>query len=1034
MLGPVEVHRDGAALDLGGPQQRAVVAHLAIDAGRVISVERLIDRLWGEHPPRAPLGTLQSYVSRLRRVIEPARKAGGPAEVLVSEAPGYVLRVAPEQVDIHRFRSLTAEARGLNAGGEHLAALGRYDEALDLWRGPALAGVGPEDEIRPIVVRLDEERAAAVEGRFDVLLAAGRHGDAVPALQSAVDEHPMRERLWAQLALALYRCSRQADALRSLSTARATLLDELGLDPGPELRELEAQILAQDPALLAPVVAAAPVVVAPTRSEPARVELVGRTAEWSALTATLDRAAVGGTQLVLVEGEPGMGKSTVCDALVGHAASTGWRTATGRCVEPGLAPSLWPAAEVARDLIGAAGAATEAIDDLPLYRFITDNTLAGGPSSSVELADQFVDLIDRLAPGPLLLLVDDLHWADRATLDVMALALERLGARPIVVTAAFRPPEIVPGSLLGEALGRLVRAVPTTRIAMSPLVGDDVSRLMELTTGTAPSATVAGRVEERAGGNPLFITELARLAGERGLAEDADVPAAIRDVVRSRLAQLPDRATAELQVAAVLGERFALRTVMTASERSPDDCLDALDAAIVTRVVVPDGDGFRFAHALVRDAVLADVTAVRLARLHQRAADALLAIHGDGPDVAEPIAHHRLAAVTVSDPATVARAAVRASDVARWRNALETAESFAEHALVVLAGVARTPEVHVLEVEALEALVSAEYRRGGDASFGGLADRVEEFATRAGSDSAASLALFLRWGAVDETDDLRTVEAATDRARSIAERAVDRYAIVTSRYMMASYAVLVGRIDEAREHVAIAMAAAGPPNPDQRPDHVPLVLLPVVAAVVAAVHGDVEEAREHAHRRNAAWLSQRIEVDASAHTTIAFVSAFVEALLGDPVAVLRYRSDIADGPGLFEHQAAAFEVLHGWAQAKLGDPSGGERAARGAEEVAASNERSLSGALIALAADALLAADDPRAVEMVQRARHEAESRGEVWWLAEIARLQAVAAARFGDASNVPALLDEAERIAAGQGAHLLRARAAETRAALLRS
>ncbi|HSB88224.1 MAG TPA: winged helix-turn-helix domain-containing protein, partial [Ilumatobacteraceae bacterium] len=143
VLGPVEVHRDGRPLELGGPQQRAVIAHLAIDAGRIVSVERLIDRLWGDQPPRTPLGTLQSYVSRLRRALEQNRGAGAVPEVLVSEAPGYVLRLPPEQIDVHQFRALVADARAAAAAGDDERALSGFDAALALWRGPALAGVGP---------------------------------------------------------------------------------------------------------------------------------------------------------------------------------------------------------------------------------------------------------------------------------------------------------------------------------------------------------------------------------------------------------------------------------------------------------------------------------------------------------------------------------------------------------------------------------------------------------------------------------------------------------------------------------------------------------------------------------------------------------------------------------------------------------------------------------------------------------------------------------------------------------------------------
>jgi len=460
VLGPVEVRRDGEPVDLGGPQQRAVVAHLALEPGRVVSVERLIDRLWGDDPPRTPLGTLQSYVSRLRRALETERGAGTSPRVLVSEAPGYVLRIPAEQIDVHRFRLLVADARAATASGRPSGALEHLDQAAALWRGPALAGVGPEDQVRAVVVQLDEERDSAVEDRFEALLALGRHQEAVPALQVAVDEKPLRERRWALLAAALYRSSRQADALRALSSARAVLLDDLGLDPGPELRELEQRILAQDPALLATV----PEVAAPVRvvAEPvveSGPELVGRTTEWTALTDALGAAARGRPQLVLVEGEPGIGKSTLSEAFLAHAQGQGWAAAVGRCVEPGLAPSLWPCIEIVRTMVDELGTDGEAN---PLRQLVERQAEAGFTLSPVEMAGQFVHLLDQLGDRPRLIVLDDLHWADRATLDVVRLVLERLGRHRVLVVGAHRPPELVPESLLADALGGLHRSTVAT--------------------------------------------------------------------------------------------------------------------------------------------------------------------------------------------------------------------------------------------------------------------------------------------------------------------------------------------------------------------------------------------------------------------------------------------------------------------------------------------------------------------------------------------------------------------------------------------
>jgi hypothetical protein len=244
--------------------------------------------------------------------------------------------------------------------------------------------------------------------------------------------------------------------------------------------------------------------------------------------------------------------------------------------------------------------------------------------------------------------------------------------------------------------------------------------------------------------------------------------------------------------------------------------------------------------------------------------------------------------------------------------------------------------------------------------------------------------------------------------------------------------VLLGRIEEAVEHVAIALEASGAIDPDDRPEHVPLVLLPVVAGIVAAVHGDAEAAREHAHRRTPAWLSQRVEVDVTALATLSFNRSLIEAMLDNPDAVLGEAH--VSGPhdqGLFDHQADAIDVLRGWSMARLGDPSGAELAATAIERVSVSRERTLTGALQSFAGDALLAAGDPRAIELLAQAREECETRGEVWWLSEIVRLQGEADRRLADGTRAAAFLDEAERIATEQGALLVLDRIVASRALL---
>src|SRR5439155_20623983 len=186
-----------------------------LDANRVISTDRLADQLWAGQPPLRAAGTLQAYVSRLRRVLDPDHPAPTIAGLLATRPTGYVLQVAADQIDAGRFERLAEQGRAALAAGEPAVALDRLDQALALWRGPALADLAEEPFAGPAVHRLEELRLGATEDRLEAALALGRHGSIVADLESLVASHPLRERPWGQLMLALYRSERQAESLRA---------------------------------------------------------------------------------------------------------------------------------------------------------------------------------------------------------------------------------------------------------------------------------------------------------------------------------------------------------------------------------------------------------------------------------------------------------------------------------------------------------------------------------------------------------------------------------------------------------------------------------------------------------------------------------------------------------------------------------------------------------------------------------------------------------------------------------------------------
>jgi DNA-binding SARP family transcriptional activator len=238
ILGPLEVLEDDRPARLGGPRQRAVLVTLLIHAGETVPTSRVIDNVWDEAPPAAAANVLQGYVSSLRKALGRDR--------IATRGTGYALVLgARDKSDVRRFEELVAQAEV--AAPVQAAALLR--EALSLWRGPALAEFIDEPFARPAAARLEELRLHALEQRIAADLAAARHGQLVGELQGLAREHPLRERLRCQLMLALYRSGRQADALDAYRDARAVLVDELGIEPGPALQELERAILRQDPAL-----------------------------------------------------------------------------------------------------------------------------------------------------------------------------------------------------------------------------------------------------------------------------------------------------------------------------------------------------------------------------------------------------------------------------------------------------------------------------------------------------------------------------------------------------------------------------------------------------------------------------------------------------------------------------------------------------------------------------------------------------------------------------------------------------------------
>lgn len=663
VLGAAEARLDGAPVDLGTRKQRALLAALALHRGRPVSPDTLVSLLWADAPPAQVTVTLQGYVAGLRRALEPDRAARAPSTVLVTEAAGYALHVPPEHLDAACFDAVVGTAHqrlgatalvgaAVPAGGPTALSvadlellLAELDSALSLWRGTPYAELEDAPAASAERFRLEELRLVALEDRAVAGLALGRHATVAAELEALTTSHPLRERLWALRAVALTRSGRQADALDVLRQVRTLLADELGLEPGAELRDLQAAVLRQDPALAwvaaPPTVAATPTAVAPAATVPAQAAppaperavapwpLVGRDDELAALVELLAAAETGTPEFAALVGEPGIGKSRLLAELAAVARARGARVLFGRCSQDEGAPPLWPWAAVL-DGLGLG---------LPSGSDVADAG-TGDEASRFRTWDDIVRALQTASRSePLLVLLDDLHWADVSSLRVLGLLLESVHEGRLLLVATWRD-KPVPTGALGAVAEQLSRR-HGLRLALTGLDSDEVSEIVESVAHLRPSEGQADALRTRTDGNPFFLLEYARLAGQEGdlaslLAED-NPPQGVADVVARRLDRLPEDARTTLVTAAVVGRHFDLGTVAAASGSDEDQVLDALEAASAVGLVREDGVGrFRFAHALVRDTVYAATSPTRRARRHARVAEALAGI----PDREGEVARH----------------------------------------------------------------------------------------------------------------------------------------------------------------------------------------------------------------------------------------------------------------------------------------------------------------------------------------------------------------------------------------------------------
>lgn len=676
LLGPLSVTVDGETVPVGGPRQMAVLARLMLTPDQVVTMDQLVESVWDGDEPTQPHVAIRSYVSNLRRAIEPNRRRRASDSCLASSPPGYRLAIDAASVDWVRFERLVNEGRRRVTDGDHAGAIDRLRDADELWKGDPCSGL-PESQIfLGHRGRLTKLRETAVELLFEASLLQGDHAFVVGQVEAAIAEHPLRERLTELGMMAFYRAGRQSEALGLGRQLRARLLEGLGIDPSPAIGEMELKILNHDPSLgplrdpvvevtkppppgdqVARSIESSDTASAPPQDRPVggadpealvamdgAAKPVGRDRELAALGRIGPSLRSGRSMTVVLTGEQGIGKTALAAAAASQLAAEGVSVAWSRGV-PDETPELWSWSQVLLSLIedsNVHGPLEVTPDLLPLRAL--GPSIAGAigldPASPAEDHDQaevmmaVVRLLQRLdRRAPLTLVFEDLQWADQATIQLIGYVASTLLDSPVAFILTWRETDLEVGPD-HPRLRELVRLPRMIRLELDGLDSAAVSQLATL-AGHPLSAGDCVSIQARCGGNPLFIKEI--LAHSSIHVTDGRRWSTLVDAVRDRIDQLDPAALQLLNAASLIRTPFTIGSLSAATGLDGATAQGLLNLAVRGGILI-DADqmagSYRFRHPLIAEVLASELLAVDRAATHQTIGHHLLATEGPGGEVA----------------------------------------------------------------------------------------------------------------------------------------------------------------------------------------------------------------------------------------------------------------------------------------------------------------------------------------------------------------------------------------------------------------
>lgn len=653
----------GRVIDVGPRKQRAVLAALLLAQGRVVSTDRLADAVWGDDVPASVTASLQVYISNLRRALRDSQMASP----IVRQPPGYFLEVTPDEVDVTVFAADCARAAAAVEGERWAEALTAADAALSLVRGDLLEDMADAHWVRADAARVAEMRTECLANKVVALLALGKVPAALTEVSRLRSLDPLADRGCRLQMLALYRAGRAAEALESFTRHARLLDDELGLEPGPELRALQTAILRQAPELTGwprspewtgaatvpqPEVTAVPSPVVEVASQ--RAALVGRGRELARAADVLARVAAGATRWLVLTGPPGIGKTRLAEEITGLVRARGGDVAWVGCPDEQATPPWWPMRHLVREL----GADADAVLEFPPN---------ADPDTARFLVYERVQSLLESRPGLLAVVVDDVQWSDTASAACLAYIAGALRDHPVLMIVTVRDGEHTPE--VARLLSTVARGEDNRHIEVPALSSADVATLVDEVAEEAVTAAEIAELADRTGGNPFFVSEYARLP--RAERAGSEIPRAVRSVLERRLAALDPAVIQMLRAAAVIGDVIdasAVPVLAQATRLDLDTLADYLDEAADERIVLTAhaGEGYAFAHGLLREQLLAGMPALRRQRMHAKVAEVLA--DSNAPDAPTRRAQHLIAAQPLVEPVAVVAACRLAAEeaTAQW--------------------------------------------------------------------------------------------------------------------------------------------------------------------------------------------------------------------------------------------------------------------------------------------------------------------------------------------------------------------------------